>query len=303
MEHTSVNADFTSSGVAISPDYNNLIPSISIQRNFAKSSVNFGYTQRIQRPGIAQLSPYIYRTNPLFINTGNPGLRPELDNNFELTYNRFGKNNIIIGATYAFSTNSIQRVTSLQLDSVDGAKDTVNYTTYQNLGVNRTLGINLNLRFNFSNAFSLGINSRVSHVWLKGDHNGYLYSNQGYFGNAFINARYKLNHGYAISLNAAYISGNVSLQGHSEGRFLSQYLLSKDLLKNKATVTLAAANPWGKYLNLRTVSSGPDYSQVSYNQTYYRSLFIRVSYKFGKLNSEIKKNQRGINNDDLKQSE
>jgi outer membrane receptor protein involved in Fe transport len=303
LEHTSVNADFTSTGVAISSNYNNLIPSISIQGNFAKSSVNFGYAQRIQRPGIAQLSPYIYRIDPLFINTGNPSLRPELDNTFELTYNRFGKNTVIVGATYALSTNSIQRVTSLQLDSIDGSKDTVNYTTYQNLGVNRTLGINVNLRFNFSNAFSLGINSRVSHIWLKGDYNGYLYSNQGYFGNAFMNARYKLNHGYSVSINEAYISGNITLQGHSEGRFLSQYLLTKNLLKNKATITLAAANPWGKYLNLRTVSAGPDYSQVSYNQAYYRSLFVRISYKFGKLSSEIKKNQRGIHNDDLKQSE
>jgi hypothetical protein len=300
LEHTAVNADFTSSGVSISPSYSNLIPSISLQRNFAVSSVNFGYTQRIQRPGIAILSPYIYRTNPLFIYSGNPGLRPELDNTFEFTYNRFGKNSIIAGVNYAFSTNSIQRVSSLQVDSINNTKDTVNYTTYENLGSNRTLGINLNTRFNFSKAFSLGINSRLSHIWLKGAYNGNLYMNQGYFGNAFVRARYKFDDGYAISLNAGYISGIITLQSHTEGQFISQAVLSKELLKKKATITLIATNPFSKYLTLRTVSTGTDFSQVSYNQSYYRSFMLRLDYKFGKLSSEIKKNQHGINNDDVK---
>jgi hypothetical protein len=52
-----------------------------------------------------------------------------------------------------------------------------------------------------------------------------------------------------------------------------------------------------KYLE---VTSGPDFEQVSYNQTNYRFFIIRFNYRFGKLNSEVKKNQHGINNDDIK---
>jgi outer membrane receptor protein involved in Fe transport len=300
LEHTVVNADFTSEGVAISPNYSNLIPSISLQRDFKTYSLNFGYTQRIQRPGISQLSPYVNLSNPLFIVTGNPSLRPELDNTLEATYNHFGKNSIIAGASYAFSTNSIQRVTTLQTDSVNGIRDTVNYTTYGNVGVYQNLGINLNIRLNPSQAFSLGINSRVSHLWLKGTYNGTLYSNQGYTGFAGINARYKLNNGYAVGLNGNYSSGSVTLQGHSQGRVNSNVYLSKDVLKKKGTVTLVAANVYAKYLTLKTVSGGADFSQISYNQSYYRFFLIRFNYRFGRLNSEIKKNQRGINNDDLK---
>jgi hypothetical protein len=300
LEHTYVNADFSSEGVSIAPSYNNLIPSISLQRDFSTSSLNFGYTQRIQRPGVALLSPYVYRTNPLFVYTGNPALLPELDNTFEFTYNRFGKNSIIAGANYAFSTNSIQRVTSLQVDSSNNAKDTVNYTTYQNLGTNKTLGVSLNIRLNFGKAFSLGLNSRLSHTWLKGSYNGNEYTNQGYFGNAFVFARYKFDDGYAISINTGYASGNITLQSESEGRFFSQCQVSKELLKKKATITFGVANPFSEYLTLRTTTNGGDFSQVTYNQVYNRSFVIRFNYRFGKLNSEIKKNQHGINNDDLK---
>jgi hypothetical protein len=300
LEHTAISADFSSEGVSVSPNYNNLIPSLSLQRNFSTASLNFGYTQRIQRPGIALLSPYVNAANPLFVVTGNPGLHPELDNTFEFTYNRFGKNSIIAGANYAFSTNSIQRVSGLRVDSIDDVKDTVNYTTYGNIGTYKKLGVNLNARLNFSNAFSLGINSQLSHIWLKGTYSGEVYSNQGYIGNIFLNSRYKFDDGYAIGVNAAYMSGAVTLQGHSEGRFISQCLVSKEFLKKKATITFIVTNPWSKYLTLRSVSSGPDFSQVSYNQNYYRFFAVRFFYKFGKLTSEIKKNQRGINNDDLK---
>jgi outer membrane receptor protein involved in Fe transport len=300
LEHTEVDANFTSEGVAISPNYSNLIPSISLQRDFKAYSLNFGYTQRIQRPGISQLSPYVNLSNPLFIVTGNPSLRPELDNTFEFSYNRFGKNSFIAGVSYAFSTNSIQRVTTLQSDSINGIKDTVNYTSYGNIGAKRNLGLNINIRLNPSAAFSLGINGRLSYLWFKGSYNGEQYSNQGYTGYANVNARYKLNKGYAVGLNGGYSSGSITLQGHSEGQAYSNCYVSKDVLKKKGAITLVAANVYAKYLTIRSVSSGPDFSQVSNNQSYYRFIMIRFNYRFGKLNSEIKKNQHGINNDDIK---
>jgi outer membrane receptor for ferrienterochelin and colicin len=301
LEHTAVDANFTSEQVAISPNYTNLIPSISLQRNFGAASVNLGYTQRIQRPGISQLSPYVNLSNPLFVVTGNPSLRPELDNTFELTYNKFGRNTFIAGVNYAFSNNSIQRISSLQVDSIDHVKDTVNYTTYGNLGSYRRLGINLNTRLNPGKAFSVGLNAQLSHLWLEGSGNGIRYKNDGYFGNAFVNARYALAHGYAVSVNGGYASGNITLQGHTEGQGFSNYAVSKEFLKKKATLTLGASNFYQKYLTLRSTTNGADFSQVSYNQQYFRKYFVRFNYRFGKLNSEIKKNQHGINNDDLKQ--
>jgi hypothetical protein len=147
------------------------------------------------------------------------------------------------------------------------------------VGVNRNLGLNLNIRLNPSPAFSLGINAHLSRIWMKGAYNGTVYSNQGYTG---------------------YASGNVTLQGHSEGRVSTALFATKDVWKKKGTITVAANNVYAKYLTLRSVSSGPDFSQVTENQAYYRSFFIRFNYRFGRLNSEIKKNQHGINNNDIK---
>jgi len=300
LEHTAINADFTSAGVSTAPSYSNLIPSVSIQRSFKTSSINFGYTQRIQRPGIFQLNPFVDRTNPLFVNTGNPALKPELDNTFELTYSNFTKNSINVGLSYAFSNNSIQNVSSLHTELVDKKLDTVTYTTFENLGTNKTLSLNINTNMSITKQFTLSLNGQVNHVWLSGTFGGSMYHNDGFTGNAFGNMRYRFGKGFALTFNAGFFSGNVNLQGQSSAFIFNQYLVSKDFFNKKMTIVLVANNPYAKYNTFRSNVNSTEFYQSSYNQNYYRSLAIRFNFRIGKLNSDIKKNQHGIENDDTK---
>ena len=300
LEYTSLNANFISSGVTTAPSYTNLIPSVSLQRSFKNSSLNFGFTQRIQRPGIFQLNPFVDRSNPTFISGGNPALKPELDNTFELTYSNFTKNSVNIGLSYAFSNNSIQNVSSLQAEKVGSKMDTVTYTTFENLGTNKTLGLNINTNMNFGKQFTLGLNGQVSHIWLSGTFNGSMYHNDGFTGNAFGNMRYKFNNGFALAFNAGYFSGNVNLQGKSSDFIFNQYLLSKDFFSKKMTIVLVANNPYSKYNTFKSTINSKVFYQDSFNQNYYRSFAVRFNFRFGKLTSEIKKNEHGINNDDTK---
>jgi hypothetical protein len=300
LEHTAISADFTSAGVTTAPSYSDLIPSVSIQRSFKTSSINFGFTQRIQRPGIFQLNPFVDRSNPTFINAGNPALKPELDNTFELTYSNFTKNSINIGLSYAFSNNSIQNVSSLHTEQVGSKLDTVTYTTFENLGANKTLSLNIHTNLSLTKEFTLGLNGQVNHVWLSGTFNGNMYHNDGFTGNAFGNMRCRFGNGFALSFNAGFFSGNVNLQGKSSDFIFNQYLFSKDLFNKKMTLVLVANNPYSKYNTFRSTINSADFYQSSFNQNYYRSFAFRVNFRIGKLNSDIKKNQHGINNDDTK---
>ncbi len=297
LEYTSINADFISVGSSVNQYYNNVIPSISIQRSFKSSSINFGYTDRISRPGIYQLNPFVDQSNPKFITTGNPGLKPELNHSLELNYSSFSKGSINIGLSYAFSRNSIQNVTSLQ---VNNAGDSVTLTTYQNLGNNSRLGLNFNTNFSIIKDLTVSLNGQVAHVWLKGAYNGQFYHNEGYTGNAFLNAGYKFGAGYRFGVDAGVFSGDVNLQGKSTGYLFTSYVLSKTFLNKKATISLVANNPYSQYFTFRSHTATPDFYQSSFNGEPYRSFAVRFNFKFGKLNSDIKRNQRGINNDDTK---
>jgi outer membrane receptor protein involved in Fe transport len=301
LEHTDVNADFSSVNTTVNQSYNNLIPSISIQRAFKTSSINFGFTQRIQRPGIYQLNPFVDNSNPQYVTTGNPNLRPELNNNFEVTYSNFSKSSFNVGLSYSFSNNSIQNVTNLKVDNVPNAKpDTVTLTTYQNLGSNRTLGLNLNTNLNITTKLSLNLNGQVSNVWLKGTYNGQFYANSGLIGNAFGSLSYKFDKGYRLGLDAGFFSGQVELQGTSSNYIFNSFVLTKEFLDKKATISFVVNNPESKYHNNSNNTTTPQFHQYGYNYDPYRTIAVRFGYRFGKLNSQIKKEQHGINNDDTK---
>lgn len=301
LEYTAISADFISAGVTTAPSYDNLIPSVSVQRSFTTSSINLGFTQRIQRPGIFQLNPFVDRSNPAFISTGNPGLRPELDNTFDLTYSNFSKGSVNIDLSYAFSNNSIQNVSSLHVQDVNNKLDTVTYTTFENLGTNKTLGLNINTNLSLGKNFTLNLNGQINHIWLSGTFNGSMYKNDGFTGSGFGSMRYKFGaSGFAFSFNAGYFSGNVNLQGRTADFIFNQYLLTKDFFNKKLTIGLAANNPYSKFYNFSSTIRTTDFYQVTNTQTYNRSFALRLNYRFGKLKSDIKKNAHGIDNDDTK---
>ena len=294
LEETTINADFSSVDTSLKTNYTNLIPSVSVQHSLTStSSINFGFTERIQRPDIYQLNPFINRSNPQFISQGNPDLKPELNHVFELNYSRFSKGSINLGLSYSFSNNSIQNVSYLEPGDITNS-------TYQNVGSNRSLGLNVNTNYPITPKLSISINGLINKVWLKGTYDGSLDKNTGYVGNMFTNISYKFDDGYRIGTNTGYFSGNVNLQGKSSYFIFNSYVFSKDLLKKSATVSFVANNPWSKYWNGSSYTSTPDFYQESYNANTYRTFAIRLSYKFGKLSSDIKKNQHGIDNDDTK---
>ncbi len=302
LEHTAVNAAFSAVSTPVSPDYNNLIPSVSIQRSFKTSSINFGYTDRIQRPSIWQLNPFVDISNPKFINTGNPALRPETDHSLELNYSNFTKQSVNIGLSYAFSNNAIQNVTSITypVNATTGKQDTVTKTTYQNLGSNKNLGVNFNTNLTYFKKLTISLNGQLNKIWLEGDYNGTVYHNQGITGNAFLNSGYKFDNGLRLGINAGYFSGDVLLQGKTREFIYSSYSASKEILKKKATISFSANNPYSKFREFKSYTNTPDFRQTSISSNRYRSFNISFNYKFGKLNGGIKKNQRGINNDDTK---
>jgi hypothetical protein len=300
LEHTTVRADFESTASTVNQDYNNLIPSLSLQYNLKSSNISLGYTDRISRPSIYQLNPFVDLSNPNFISTGNPNLQPEVSHSIELNYNIFSKNSVTAGISYSFSNNSIQNVTHLQAVVNGGVSDTVTVTTYENLGTNKNLGLNLNINITTITNLNISINAQLGHVWLSGTYNDQFFTNQGFTGNAFLNAGYKFGKGFRLGLDAGYFSGDVNLQGKTSPFVYNSYSLAKTFFNKKLTLSAVMNNPYSQFYTFRSTTATAEFYQSTYNDIFYRSFALRINFKFGKLNSEIKKNQTGINNDDKK---
>ena len=292
LEQTTVDAQFSSVGDSVKQNYYNLIPSISLQRKFkTSSSINLGYTERIQRPSIWQLNPFVNKSNPQVISFGNPNLETVVSHSFELNYSYFAKGNINIGLSYTFANNTIENVTSVN-------KDTITQSTYLNVGQNRGLGLNINGNYPITKQLNFNINAQLLHVWLKGTYNGEFYNQTGFQGHCFTTTSYNLPKDYHISADIGYDSRYVLLQGRDNYYYYFSLGGSKDLFNKKASISIVATNPFNQYRKIDFYTTTSNFSQYNYNYDYARRINITFRYKFGHLNSDIKKSEKAISNDD-----
>jgi outer membrane receptor protein involved in Fe transport len=295
MEGTFVKADFISSGSNVNSDYFNVIPTVSVNRKFKDlSSLNFGYTQRIQRPGIDNLNPFIDRSVPNFESTGNPDLKAVLSNNLELTYSKSKKVSVNVGVGYRFANNTIQNI------SVYNPDDQITRSTYLNIGKDKALTTNLNINYPVTPKWNVSVSGNIGYMWIQGAIDGLITKNSAMTGYGNLNTSYKFEHDWKASMSFSYNAPDLQLQGKSSSYYFTSFSGSKDIIKDKLTVSAAVNNPFSKYRYYTTFTQGSNFTQTYSQQNYYRSFNVSLNWRFGKLKDEIKKSQRSISNDDVK---
>ena len=295
VEETFVKADFISNDAQLNTDYFNIIPSLSVNRKFNnQSNLNFGFTQRIQRPGIYNMNPFVDRSIPNYESSGNPDLKAVLANNFELTYTRFKKGSVNIGLSYNFANNTIQNV------SVYNATDQVTRTTYANIGKDKALTTNLNINYPLTEKWNVSLSGNIGYTWLEGVINSVLTENSGISGYAYMNTGYKFGKQWRANATFSYNAAMVSLQGKAGEYYYMSFSGSKEVVKDKLTLTAGLNNPFTKFRYYETYVEGPDFTQRYKSQNYNRAVSVSLNWKFGSLKDAVKKSQRSIKNDDVK---
>ncbi len=296
LELTYVDADFVSDAQQVNQRYLNLVPNITAGKKLTDySSVNFGFSQRIKRPGINKLNPFVDRSNPAFESSGNPGLIPSVIDNLQTGYiYNSNKTGINLGVSYSWVKNI-----ALQIASFD-SQTQITRTTYENAGKARALDGNLSLRHTISKAWTFNLNSHASMIWLTAVNNGNLVQNNWVIYNAAISSGYNLDKDWRLSANLNLISRNiVNLQGRTNGLVSSSFGASKEIIKNKLSLAGTVNNPFSKYRNNITTTQGDNFLQTSIVSEYFRQYNISLNYRFGKLKASVNKSLRGIKNDDL----
>ncbi len=144
------------------------------------------------------------------------------------------------------------------------------------------------------------MNTQLSRLWLTGVYDSRFYKNGGNQGNIALFARYNFDHDLNVNVNYSYFSGAIFLQGKSSNYVYTSVNAVKDFFNKKASFSLTIYDPLSKYSIYSTYTKTPDFLQSSYSQNYNQSIRLALSYKFGKLKSNINTNKRGIKNDDVK---
>src|SRR5205085_4242694 len=104
--------------------FDGLFPSLYLTRELSEGKeVQVNFSRRIRRPDFWQLNPFIDINDPLNIRQGNPQLRPEYTNSFELNYNHRYTNGNFLAVLYF--RNNVADITQFS--------DTISAAQYQQL--------------------------------------------------------------------------------------------------------------------------------------------------------------------------
>ena len=288
-------------------DFNDLVPSASIGYQLTDlSNLRLGYNMRIYRPGIWYLNPYLDDSNPSNLSQGNPNLNSEKSHNLNLSYSNFTqKFNLNVGIHYSFTNNSIEHVNTLMQDTeIPGLQNPtgkeVLYSTYYNLGKNRTVGLNGYVNWNATSNTRLYLNINGSYVYIKGAEN---LKNDGWTMFAFGGIQQTLPKDWRISLNLMGQTPWIMLQGKGSRFFDYSLSVNKSFLKKRLTLSAYASNFFKKYKRNSSHLEDVNFVQDSYNRYTRQRFGFSISYRIGELKASVKKATRSISNDDVKGGE
>jgi len=297
MEDTQLNVKFPKDETKnFNNGYFNLIPSTSFSYRYKQvNNFRLGYNMRIQRPGIWNLNPYINNTDPKNISFGNPDLKVVISHNLTLNYGIFKpKFNINANLFYSFVNNSIQPVTTLHSDTTQ--------TTYENIGKSKNVGLYFYGSWNPTMKFRIYTNASVGYMDITANDGSNL-KNSGYMGRIFGGMQYNFPHSFTLSLNGGVSSPNLNLQGNSSGYHFSSLALSKSFMQKKLTISLSGQNVYENKISYNYTNQTDQFRMISNYSYLSRNFRIDISYRFGEMKQQIKKVQRGIENDDSSKGE
>ncbi|RYU92890.1 outer membrane beta-barrel protein [Emticicia agri] len=293
MEHTEVDGNFNGTETAVKQSYTNLIPNIQTSTQLTKAyKIVLSYGQRIQRPFINNLNPFINNNDTLNISYGNPTLRPQLIHNFTLQ-NTFAKGKVFAGLTLggAYSNNKIIQLISFNKET--GVTTTVS----ENLGKETQLTLNGNVTVNFSKAWSMSVNSNLNYTYVRNSSDA-AQQNSGLTGFFGVSNNFKVNPKFTISTFVGNFRPPIGLQGYTSSQWFYNITPSYKLFKDKITITLAAARFITKYVTVRTIQKDVNFYSENLNSFQARNFRLGIIWNFGKLKENVSK-KKGINNDDV----
>ncbi|KAA3436552.1 TonB-dependent receptor domain-containing protein [Rufibacter hautae] len=289
-------------------NYYNFIPNILISRNFKSQTVRVGYTQRIQRPQIWYLNPYVNIIDAKNVSFGNPELEPELSHAYELGYSNYFKTSSVNVSLYLRQTNnaieSIRRIVGDEgaLPVLDGTwqQPGVSYNTYQNIGKNATYGLSFSGNTKPMPKWTIGGSFNLNYITLKST----LQSNSAMQYNTSLNSSYDFGKDLAVQFFGNYSSPRPTIQGKFSGYYYSSFSIRKQLWDKKGSLSLGVDNPFSKTIKFTSDLRSTTFEQNSINQNYNRSVRVSFSYRFGKMEMNQKpRRSKSIRNDDAKGGE
>lgn len=294
FETTSLGGEFQNNTPSFGSNYRNWIPSVLIFKKLnEKQEIKLNYTERISRPWIWDLNPYVNASDPNNITSGNPNLKPELNRMLEVGHVYNTPEGLSLNSSVYFNSNSnaIESITTLEASGVS-------YTTLQNIAANSRLGVNVNASMQLNPNWTLNAGAEL--FYLKFKSKSMNLRNEGVFYTVSINNSYTLPKNFSIVVSCEYGNGYITLQGKNSANYSYRFAVQKEVFKKKASLTLSTTNFFKNKFSQKSYVTATSFESTSTNSFYNRSISLSFSWQFGRMKSSEYTDKRFSGQDDTK---
>ncbi|HEX5653742.1 MAG TPA: outer membrane beta-barrel family protein [Chitinophagaceae bacterium] len=274
-----------------------LFPSLFLTKQFGEETeVQINYSRRIRRPNFWNLNPFVDISDPVNLRQGNPQLRPEFVNSFELNYSQgYGRDNNFLGVVYFRNnpgdiTRYSDTISSSQYQQLNNAAVDPNaiLNTFINAQATNRMGLELTLQHKWSERFEITPTIDMQYRKVKATVRNLNLSNEGFSWESKLILNYKtvmeknsLFRNFSIQAIGEYESAEIQAQGKSRPEYSLDLAFRKDFLRDKkANLTFSISDVFNS-LRFGNIYDTENFYQDSYWRRNVRTFRLVFSYRFG----------------------
>ena len=276
-EQTNSKGNSITENRVVKRDYLNLFPSVFINQDLSKNhSMGMSYSRRIDRPDYGALNPFINYVDLYTYQYGNPFLKPQYTNSFELSYS-YKKT---LNATLGYSHTS-DVITEVLLS--DTAKKTI-FISNQNLATQDSYNLNISSPLQITKWWSSNNNLTVYYNKFESPNlDNAPYESGRLAFNFNTNQTITINKNTNFELSGYYVSKQVYGTLLIDQVYAIDMGLSKNFMDKKLNIKLAAND----IFNLREgrITSALSSQNYVVKQKWESQIFrVTLTYRFGSSN-------------------
>ena len=286
--------------------YNNFFPSVFLNYQLSETTnTSLSYSRRVRRPRGRMLNPISNYSSSINFFMGNPNLDPSFTDAFDLGFmKRWGRLTLNSSAYFNRTTDAFQFVR--RIDGVNEEGIPVTISSPINLNTEYRYGVEFNFNYNPTKWLRMNGNLNLYQQQTRGDYTFIDFDGKPVYENfdfdAFnwsgrFTARVTLPAAIEWQTNYMYFAGSKTSQGKSLDFHSINMALSKDLFKEKATLSLNVQDLLNTrkrmmYIDLPTAST---YTEMQWRE---RTVNVSFTYRFNQSKKEAQKQRRATPDDD-----
>lgn len=233
-EHTHMKLDSSIPGASRSHKRFEVFPSVHVGYNFPhQQRLLLAYSYRTTRPQLWFMEPYITYNDFYSAVIGNPDIRPEYINSFEMNYRKIFDENTV--SATVFHRSRKDKIERLRIPFEKG----VTLDSMANVGHDYSTGLELSLTLHPMKSWNTALNGNVYHYKVKnkitaGEKNESSTNYDFLWNNLFTLGKYT-----RLQVDGSFVGPSLTTQGKTSAYWYANVAIRQQLLNRKLTAALA----------------------------------------------------------------